>query len=219
MSYDAGPSIEAVKAALERRGRYLVNAPLIWEINNAIDKVKEAKQPQDLDSAYRIKSKHYAGFVKAMKFKDEGEIASTELAINIVHEKLMTEFTSHIGAHITNIQHLIHLLCEQDASSLERDEHKDVLRDWHRDLHELMQWECHDAVEKINTFDTKVWSWVLNKNVSNAVKDLGHRHEVDRNIAKLREAQKHAMVVKVGVQGLVKAVSHISRTDGYVGGF
>jgi hypothetical protein len=167
MSYDAEPSIEAVKTALERLGRYLVNAKLIWEINDDIDRVMEAKQPQDLDSAYRIQNNHYAGFVKAMKFKDEGEIASTELAINMVHEKLMTEFTSRIGAHITNIQLIIQSLCEQDVSSLECDEHKDVLRHWHRGLHELITSECTDTVKKMNTFDTKVWSWVLDMNVSN----------------------------------------------------
>jgi DNA mismatch repair ATPase MutS len=127
MSYDAEPSIRAVKTILVRQARYRNNVKLIRYINTAIDKVVEAKQPQDVDFAYRIQSDHYADFVKAMKFKDEGEIASTELALNMVHEKLTTEVTSGIGAHISRIQLLIQSLCELDVSILECEEHEDVL--------------------------------------------------------------------------------------------
>jgi hypothetical protein len=213
MSYDAEPSIRAVKTILVRQARYRNNVKLIRYINTAIDQVMEAKQPQDLDSAYPIQSDHYADFVKAMKFKDEGEIASTELALNMVHEKLTTEVASGIGAHITRIQLLIQSLCELDVSILEREEHKDVLRAWHRGLHGLIKSECSVVANEMNNFKATVWSWVLDKNVSNVVKDLDYTHEVDRNIAKLTEAHKYAMVARAGAWSLIRVVIEMGDID------
>jgi hypothetical protein len=45
------------------------------------------------------------------------------------------------------------------------------------------------------------------------VKDLDYRHEVDRNIAKLTEAHKYAMVARAGARSLIRVVSEMRAID------
>jgi hypothetical protein len=65
----------------------------------------------------------------------------------------------------------------------------------------------------MKNFDAMVWSWVLDKNVSNVVKDLDYTHEVDRNIAKLTEAHKYAMVARAGAWSLIRVASEMRAID------